>query len=76
MPSAEQVDRRFHEDGTVGEVRGFVTVHLEDNDIPIKNFSMSTNYPRRTYARQNDALSVVEAGLYPQVVVLVHDLDA
>lgn len=69
-----QVGRRFHEDSTVGEIRGFVTLYLEDNAIPIKNFSMSTNFPRRIY--DDDHLSVMEAGLNPTATLYVHDLDA
>ncbi|CAN0017958.1 unnamed protein product, partial [Hapterophycus canaliculatus] len=78
LPNGSKVDRRFDGDGTVGEIRGFVTLHLQDNDIPIKNFSMSTNFPRRTYVQEDgdDDLSVVEAGLHPTAVLFVHDLDA
>lgn len=71
-----QVDRRFHDDATVADVQGFLALYLEDNDIPITNFSMSTNFPRRTYTEADQHLSVVEAGLHPQVVLFVHDLDA
>lgn len=71
-----QVDRRFEADATVEEVRGFLMLYLGDNDIPIKNFSMTTNFPRRTYTEADNALSVVEAGLHPQAVLYVHDLDA
>lgn len=71
------MDRRFDEDGTVGEIRGFVTLHLHDNDIPIRNFSISTNFPRRTYDQDgDDALSMGEAGLHPTALLFVHDLDA
>ncbi|CAN0044149.1 unnamed protein product [Ectocarpus fasciculatus] len=78
LPNGSKVDRRFDADGTVGEIRGFVTLHLEDNDIPIKNFSMSTNFPRRTYSEEDgdDALSVEEAELHPTGMLFVHDLDA
>lgn len=71
-----QVDRRFNEDGNVGEIRGFVTLHLHDSEIDIKNFSMSTNFPRRTYGEEDDALSMTEAGLHPTAMLFVHDLDA
>lgn len=71
-----QVGRRFHEDSTVGEIRGFVTLYLEDNAIPIKNFSMSTNFPRRTFISDDDQLSVKNAGLHPTAMLFVHDLDA
>ena len=74
--SLSQVDRRFAGDGTVGEIRGFVTLHLEDNGIPITNFSMSTNFPRRTYTPEDDGLSAQEAGLHPTGMLFVHDLDA
>lgn len=72
------MERRFNDNGTVGEIRGFVTLYLQDNDIPIKNFSMSTNFPRRTYSQEDgdDALSVVEAELHPTGMLFVHDLDA
>ncbi|CAM9395024.1 unnamed protein product [Scytosiphon promiscuus] len=78
LPNGSKVERRFDGDGTVGEIRGFVTLYLEDNDIPIKNFSMSTNFPRKTYSQEDgdDALSVVEAGLHPTAMLFVHDLDA
>lgn len=75
-PRRLQVDRRFDEDATVGEVRAFLTLHLIEKDIPIQNFSMSTNFPRRTYEDQDDRLSVKEAGLHPKVVLFVTDLDA
>ncbi|CAB1111800.1 unnamed protein product [Ectocarpus sp. CCAP 1310/34] len=82
LPNGSKVvskdEQEFDADGTVGEIRGFVTLHLEDNDIPIKNFSMSTNFPRRTYSQEDgdDALSVEEAGLHPTGMLFVHDLDA
>ena len=72
-----QVDRRFHQDGTVREIRDFVTLYLEDNDITIKNFSMSTNFPRRTFKQgDDDDISVTEAGLHPTAMLFVQDLDA
>ncbi|CAN0512215.1 unnamed protein product, partial [Laminaria digitata] len=76
LPNGSKVDRRFAGDGTVGEIRGFVTLHLQDNGIPITNFSMSTNFPRRTYSPEDDGLSAQEAGLHPTGMLFVHDLDA
>lgn len=60
----------------MGEIRGFVTLYLEDKAIPIKNFSMSTNFPRRTFMSEDDKLNVMEAGLHPTATLYVHDLDA
>lgn len=76
MMRLSKVDRRFPADGTVGEIRGFVSLYLEDNNIAITNFSMSTNFPRKTFAESEDAQSVVEAGLHPTAMLFVHDLDA
>ncbi|CAM9239967.1 unnamed protein product [Discosporangium mesarthrocarpum] len=77
LPNGSKVDRRFGKDEKVGQVRSFLNIHFESAGIPITNFSMSTNFPRKTYAQgQDDGLTLVEAGLHPQSVLYVHDLDS
>ena len=74
LPSGKRVDRRFGLDDSVGTVRAFLIVHFHENGIPIENFSLSTSYPRKAY--EDDNMTLEEAGLFPQAVLLIHNLDA
>ncbi|CAN0044300.1 unnamed protein product [Phaeothamnion confervicola] len=76
MPSGAKIDRRFVRSHPVGALRDFVSLHLADNAPAIERFSLSTNYPRRELEEENDAVTLEEAGLHPQVLLFVHDLDA
>lgn len=77
LPNGKKVDRRFKSEETVEVLRAFLMVHFDEMEgNEIKNIGLSTNFPRRTFSEEDDGLSLEEAGLSPQAVVMVQDLDA
>jgi FAS-associated factor 2 len=74
LPNGSKIDRRFLATQTVEEIRDFIDVYFGDNDISIETYSLATNYPKRTY--DDPSICLTEAGLHPQAVLYVHDLDA
>ena len=76
LPNGKKVDRRFHSSDTVEVLRAFLTLHLEEMGVEIKNFGLSTSFPKKTFGEEDNKLTLEEAGLAPQAVVMVQDLDA
>lgn len=74
LPSGAKVNRRFESDETIGTLKAFLFVHFTDNEIEITNVGLSTNFPRQSYTDESQSLE--EAGLVPQAVIMVQDLDA
>ena len=74
LPSGTKVNRRFAADETIGSLQAFLHVHFKENAIAIEHAGLSTNFPRRTYTDESQTLQ--EAGLVPQAVIMVQDLDA
>lgn len=72
--------RRFHGDDTVGTLRAFVWLQGQDdgNKVPkMERIGLSTSFPRVTYEEgKDDEKTLQEAGLVPQAVLMVQDLDA
>lgn len=76
LPNGKKVDRRFHSVDTIETIRAFLIVHFHEQNIEIKNFGLSTNFPRKTFKEEDGSLTLDEAGLAPQAVVMVQDLDS
>jgi len=78
LPTGAKVDRRFYATDTIRAVESFLLLHFENSvKNKIENFGITTNYPKRTFDFVNDAqLTVQEAGLMPQAVIMIQDLDA
>jgi FAS-associated factor 2 len=76
LPNGKKVDRRFHSLDTVEVIRAFLTLHFDETGVDIKNFGLSTNFPKKTFGEEDNKLTLEEAGLAPQAVVMVQDLDA
>ena len=75
LPSGSKVDRRFSPDrDTVETLHAFLTVYFHDHDVPIQNFQLCTNYPRRTHDDKSATLE--EADHHPMAVLMVQDLDS
>jgi hypothetical protein len=53
-------------------------VFFHDNDFPeMPNIGLSTSFPKKTFNDKSDeSLSLQDAGLTPQAVLMVQDLDA
>ena len=76
LPNGKRVDRRFNSSDTVEVVRAFLTMHFDETGVDIKNFGLSTNFPKKTFGDEDSKLTLEEAGLAPQAVVMVQDLDS
>jgi hypothetical protein len=79
LPNGKRLDRRFRGSvDTIGTMRAFLFVHFheESGSGGMRNIGLSTNFPRRTYEESDDGMTLEEAGLAPQAVVMVQDLDS
>ena len=74
LPNGRRIDRRFHADDAIAVVRAFLIVHFHENGVDIANFSLSTSFPKRTYA--DPAVTLREGDLVPQAMLMVQDLDS
>jgi len=76
LPNGKKVDRRFYSVDTMETMRAFLVVYFHEQGIAMKNFGLSTNFPRKTFREEDDKLTLVETGLAPQAVIMVQDLDS
>jgi FAS-associated factor 2 len=78
LPSGKKVGRKFGSDETIEVLRAFLTVYFHDEGMPeMTNIGLSTNYPKKTFnTGADEAMSLDDAGLAPQAVLMVQDLDA
>lgn len=74
LPNGSKIDRRFLASAPLSQVRDFVDIYFGDNEIRIASYSLCTRVPRATYA--DGSVTLREAGLHPQSVLFVQDLDA
>jgi FAS-associated factor 2 len=75
LPSGQKVNRRFYGDDTIGTCRAFVRLHCHENEIEMGTIGLSTNFPKKSY-NDDDTVTLEDAGLAPQAVLMVQDLDA
>jgi len=76
LPSGAKLDRKFLKEETLESVAEFLELYLLRINSEIQRFGFSTNYPKRNFSKEEYDLSLSEAGLHPQSVLLVIDLDA
>jgi len=74
LPNGSKLDRRFLASATLQEVCDFIDVYLGENEIKIESYSLSTNFPRKNFSDM--AQDLKQAGLHPQSVLYIQDLDA
>ena len=70
------MQRRFATTATLQDVWDIVHVHIYDSEMDIERFTLSTNYPRKTYGTNDLGTTIEDAGLSPQGVLFVNDEDA
>ena len=76
LPSGTKLNRRFYSKEKISGLIAYLTVHFHENEIDMsKNIGLSTNFPKKSYHEDAD-LTLDEAGLSPQAVLMVQDLDA
>mmetsp|Transcript_6328 Transcript_6328/g.13733 ORF Transcript_6328/g.13733 Transcript_6328/m.13733 type:complete len:577 (+) Transcript_6328:62-1792(+) len=77
LPNGKKVDRRFHPGNNLKAVYAFLTVYFHEEGVELKNFGLSTNFPKRSFSLEEEGEKTLEeVGLCPQAVVMVQDLDA
>jgi len=78
LPNGNNLRRRFKATDLLQHVRDFVEVSLDDmEDNTIENFELVMNFPKKRFSRDDDhSLTIKEAGLVPQAVLFVQDLDS
>ena len=76
LPSGKKLVRSFESAETIGALKAYLTLQFHDNEEEevIERIGLSTNYPKKTYS--DDEVTLEEAGLSPQAVLMVQDLDA
>jgi len=78
LPNGTKFVRRFYADNKLQHVRDFVEITLDDmEDNTIANFELVMNFPKRRFGGDTDhTVTIEEAGLVPQAVLFVQDLDS
>jgi hypothetical protein len=78
LPSGKKVIRKFAADERVSVLRAFLTLYFHDNNMAeMPNIGLSTAFPKKCFDHESDEqLTLREAGLSPQAVLMVQDLDA
>jgi len=75
FPGGSKMNRRFHESDTVQYVRDVLDIHLADQlKTPGLRYALVLNYPKKTI--EDNAVTLKDAGLVPQAVLFLQDLDA
>ncbi|GBG31591.1 FAS-associated factor 2 [Hondaea fermentalgiana] len=77
LPNGGRFNRRFTADTSMETLRNYVDCQLYEMDPSITNYSVSLNYPRKTFGPDDDLTATLqENGLVPQAVLYVQNLDA
>jgi FAS-associated factor 2 len=74
LPQGIKISQTFWKTDPVEILYDFLAVHFADNDIPITNFMVSTNFPKKDLTDKSQTL--VEVGLHPRGALFVHNLDS
>lgn len=74
LPSGVKLNRRFVSTETIGTLKAFLTIYFHENEMEMGSIGLSTAFPRKSYQNDNETLD--DAGLSPQAVLMVQDLDA
>jgi FAS-associated factor 2 len=76
FPNGSKIDRRFNKTCTVQEVRDFIEVYLGDNEITMEQFSISTNFPRKTFSDNSitllDAVTISSFSFFSAVLIFYY----
>ncbi|CEG39579.1 Predicted regulator of the ubiquitin pathway (contains UAS and UBX domains) [Plasmopara halstedii] len=76
LHNGKRLEHIFYAHDTLGTVRDFIDVEFYDRDIPIRNYELATNYPKKVYGPELLNVTLADAGLAPQALVYVQDLDS
>lgn len=68
LPDGSTHSRNFEPTTTMGEVRGYAANQL---NLPFREFSMSTSFPRREFMVSDDSQTLCDVQLVPTAVILI-----
>lgn len=58
-------------------MRDYIDITFETQGVEIENYNLSSSYPKCTFTVGDDNLKTLEeAGLHPQAVLFVQNLDS
>jgi FAS-associated factor 2 len=78
-PDGTRTIRRFSKTATLNLVCDFIDIEMITKNLEIENYSLNLNFPRRTFRCRDEETSILtleEAGLHPQAVLFIQNLDA
>ncbi|KAJ0399932.1 hypothetical protein ATCC90586_000118 [Pythium insidiosum] len=76
LHNGTRLERIFYAHDTLQTVRDFIDVEFYDREIAIVNYELATNFPKKVYGPDLLNVSLADAGLAPQSLVFVQDLDS
>lgn len=74
LPQGTKVSQTFWKTDHVEIIYDFLAVYFVDNEIPIENFMVSTNFPKKDLT--DLTMTVEDVGLFPRGALFVHNLDS
>mmetsp|Transcript_14762 Transcript_14762/g.19304 ORF Transcript_14762/g.19304 Transcript_14762/m.19304 type:complete len:403 (+) Transcript_14762:131-1339(+) len=75
LPSGTKLNRRFYSHESIRGILAYLIMYFYDNEIDMsENIGVSTSFPKKSY-NDDPSLTLEEAGLAPQAVLMVQDLD-
>ncbi|OQR92238.1 hypothetical protein ACHHYP_03915 [Achlya hypogyna] len=76
LHNGTRLERLFYASDSFQAVRNFVDVSLFEKEMPIVNYELATNYPRKVWGPDDVESTLLDAGLAPQALLYVQDLDS
>ncbi|KAF1790115.1 Ubiquitin-related domain [Phytophthora cactorum] len=76
LHNGTRLDHVFYAHDTLKTVRDFIDVEFFDREITIRNYELATNFPKKVYGPELLNVTLTDAGLAPQALVFVQDLDS
>ncbi|EQC30650.1 hypothetical protein SDRG_11705 [Saprolegnia diclina VS20] len=71
-----RLERLFFAADTFQVVRDFVDVSLFEKELSIARYELATNFPRKAWGPDDVSSTLLDAGLAPQALLYVQDLDS
>lgn len=76
LHNGTRLERIFYAHDTLQRVRDYIDVEFFDREIAITNYELATNFPKKVYGADMVDVTLQDAGLAPQSLVFVQDLDS
>jgi hypothetical protein len=74
FPNGSKVARKFSPTDPLQAMRDFIDLYVADNNLALVNYSMSANFPKRTF--EDLGVNLQDAQLHSADTIYIQDLDA